>query len=231
MPKGPIHNAARLADVAASRRELAKGVSPNILSPGRWRPLHHLCSRGDNPDARVDCLHVLLEAGADIHAPDDPQRTPLHYAASQSNEEVVAALLEAGADVNRGDIHGETPLHRACVRSDSVVEPALVLIRNGAAVDARTLQNLSGKRCTPLDYAILQPRHRRFLPILLRNGAALPAHTTNAYIQKVISAGGLGRYERNHLNALVATFAPKFDQLPKELVRLVAEYAFHVGDY
>jgi len=47
----------------------------------------------------------------------------------------------------------------------------------------------------------------------------------------VISAGGLGRYERNHLNALVATFAPKFDQLPKELVRLVAEYAFHVGDY
>ena len=54
---------------------------------------------------------------------------------------------------------------------------------------------------------------------------------TNAYIQKVISAGGLGRYERNHLNALVATFAPKFDQLPKELVRLVAEYAFHVGDY
>ena len=67
--------------------------------------------------------------------------------------------------------------------------------------------------------------------MLHRNGAALPAHTTNAYIQKVISAGGLGRYERNHLNALVATFAPKFDQLPKELVRLVAEYAFHVGDY
>ena len=47
----------------------------------------------------------------------------------------------------------------------------------------------------------------------------------------MIAAGGFLVYERNHLDALVATFAPKFDQLPKELVRLVAEYAFHVGDY
>ena len=50
-------------------------------------------------------------------------------------------------------------------------------------------------------------------------------------IQKVIAAGGFRDYERTHLNALVATFAPKFDQLPKELVRIVVEYAFHVGYY
>ena len=72
---------------------------------------------------------------------------------------------------------------------------------------------------------------RRLVPILLRAGATPPAQTINAYIQKVIAAGGFGQYERNHLNALVATFAPKFAQLPKELVRLVVEYAFHVGDY
>ena len=64
------------------------------------------------------------------------------------------------------------------------------------------------------------------------SGAALPAHTTNAYIQKVIAAVGCGRYERNHLNALTATFAPKLSHvLPPELVRRVVEYAFHVGDY
>ena len=114
MPEQPIHQAAERGDVAALRRELDDGVSPNALS-GRGRtPLHYLCSRGDNPEARVDCLHVLLEAGADIHAPDDPQRTPLHYAASQSNEEVVAALLEAGADVNRGDNNNRMPLLFAC---------------------------------------------------------------------------------------------------------------------
>ena len=39
-------------------------------------------------------------------------------------------------------------------------------------------------------------------------------------------------YERNHLNALAATFAPKLSRcLPPEIVRLVVECAFHVGDY
>ena len=69
--------------------------------------------RGDNPEARVDCLHVLLEAGANIHAPDQYQRTPLHYAAGYLNA-IVAALLEAGADVNRGDNNNRMPLLFAC---------------------------------------------------------------------------------------------------------------------
>ena len=68
-----------------------------------------------------------------------------------------------------------------------------------------------------------------------RAGAALPAETGDvydkAYIQKVIAAGGFRQYERNHLNALAATFAPHFAHLPPEIVRLVVEYAFHVGDY
>ena len=50
-------------------------------------------------------------------------------------------------------------------------------------------------------------------------------------LQKVIAAGGFGRYERNHLDALAATFAPHFSHLPPEIVRLVVEYAFHAGYY
>ena len=74
--------------------------------------------------------------------------------------------------------------------------------------------------------------HGRLFPILLRAGAVLPAQTTNAYIQKVIAAGGFRAYERAHLNALAGIFAPKFSRrLPPELVRRVVEYAFHVGDY
>ena len=39
-------------------------------------------------------------------------------------------------------------------------------------------------------------------------------------------------YERTHLNALAATFAPKLPRcLPLELVRRIVECAFHVGDY
>jgi hypothetical protein len=55
---------------------------------------------------------------------------------------------------------------------------------------------------------------------------------TDAYLRKVRAAGGIRNYERTHLNALVASFAPKFSHLlPPEMVRHVVEYAFHVGDY
>ena len=113
------------------------------------------------------------------------------------------------------------------MRRDSDVEPALVLIRNSADVRARDNVGF-----TPLDRAILySSRRRRFVPILLRAGAALPAYTDDAYLRKVIAAGGFRQYERNHLNALTATFAPRFAHLPPEMVRRVVEYAFHTGDY
>ena len=71
----------------------------------------------------------------------------------------------------------------------------------------------------------------KILPILFRAGA-LPTRTDIAYVRKIRAAGGFKRYERIHLNAITATFAPKFSHLlPPELVRRVVEYAFHVGDY
>ena len=72
---------------------------------------------------------------------------------------------------------------------------------------------------------------RRLVPILLRAGAALHRSGPDAYIRKVIAAGGFGRYEKDHLNALSATFARHFTRLPLEVVRLVVEYAFHAGYY
>ena len=67
---------------------------------------------------------------------------------------------------------------------------------------------------------------------MLRAGVSLPAETDDTYLRKVIAAGSFQNYERAHLNAIAATFAPKFSHLlPPELVRRVVEYAFHVGDY
>ena len=48
----------------------------------------------------------------------------------------------------------------------------------------------------------------------------------------MIAAGGFETYKRIHLDALAASFVPKFaHRLPPEIVRLVVKYAFHVGYY
>ena len=103
-----------------------------------------------------------------------------------------------------------------------------LLITKGAAVDVRDNYNMR-----PLDYVL---GYRRICLILLRAGAALPTRMSwpggDIYLQKVRAAGDFRTYERAHLNALAASFAPKFAHLlPPELVRRVVEYAFHVGDY
>ena len=227
-----IHEAAQNGDAEALGRELASGVSPNALDSAGWTPLHNLCYNGrDNAEARVACVRMLIDAGADIdHAQNDDQSTPLHFAAGDCPAIVIAALIKAGADVNVTPLCSErgannrTPLYVACERSD--VEPAKVLIRNGADVNA--IRGAGFPR-TALDYAIMFSR--RLVPILLRAGATLPAHTNDLYIHKVIAAGGFETYKRIHLDALAATFAPHFAHLPPEIVRLVVKYAFHVGYY
>ena len=220
-----ILRAAQRADLDALRVLLGYNVSATTSDQFGWTPLHCLCNNGDKAKSRLDCLRMLLEAGADIHAPDQYQSTPLHLAAGWGHAKVVAALIKAGADVNRGDNNNNTPLHQACLRDDSDVKPAKLLLRNGAAVNAR-----DDNGDTPLDWAI-EESNSRFFPTLLRAGAALPAQTDDAYIRKVIAAGGIRQYERIHLDVLTATFAPHFTHLPPEMVRRVVEYAFHVGDY
>ena len=136
----------------------------------------------------------------------------------------------------------------------------MLLIKNGADVNVYNgVVGYSGaENETPLDFAISNyvrlsdpmrapdaapgaaAAARRLVPGLLRAGAALDAWEDyeddtwpNTYIQKVIAAGGIKKYERNHLNALAAIFVPKFAHrsLPPEMVRHVVECAFRVGDY
>ena len=109
------------------------------------------------------------------------------------------------------------------------------MIRHGTNTHGRR-QGRRGRVATRLESGVspdsVGPKKlRRIYPILLRGGATLPAETDDAYLLKVRAAGGFRQHERNHLNALAATFLPKLPSLPPELVRRVVEYAFHVGDY
>ena len=108
------------------------------------------------------------------------------------------------------DRAGYTPLHLLCGGAtwgqlDARLAGIRLLITKGAAVDA-----VDDYGMRPLDYV---SGYRRICLTLLRAGAALPACSADGYLRKVIAAGSLQNYERAHLDALAASFAPKFAHL------------------
>ncbi|KAH8653076.1 ankyrin repeat-containing domain protein [Tricladium varicosporioides] len=87
----PLH-----AIAGASRRRLAPGVSAD--------------------DLIRKCLMLLLEAGCDINAVDDLQKTALHLSLGSDGRRfqhtcLSNLLLENGADPMARDVFGNTPLH------------------------------------------------------------------------------------------------------------------------
>jgi ankyrin repeat protein len=62
---------------------------------------------GDEDGARVQCVRLLVQAGANVNARDDYGNTPLHETFLSDVEE---ELLKLGADVNARNKDGETPI-------------------------------------------------------------------------------------------------------------------------
>ena len=118
-------------------------------------PLHKACRRSKSSE----CVRLLLEAGADIHAKlqgdgEHPGKTPLHVAVDFQPEhdyETVRLLIEAGADVNAAADDGRTLLmdavRRAEYESDIMSGILHLLLEAGADVQAADKE---GK--TALDY-------------------------------------------------------------------------------
>ena len=240
----PIHEAVRQRDVEALRRELERGVDPDLrVSETDYRTPLQLLPRGsfETRNAEIlQCHRLLLENGASVDVRDSINDTALHDACLFGNSAIVALLLEAGADVHARGCQQNTPLHQV-KRHGSIAQ---LLLRAGAEVNSRDEGGL-----TPLDHAIYTDPDRmnfRVFPILLRAGADLPAETDDPYIQKVIDAGGWANYERLHLDRLTAMLTPPppptgrrrsrrrlspLRRLPPEVLRKIAAFAFHAGYY
>jgi len=68
--------------------------------------LHWAASRSNDPGV----INALLKAGADIHAQDTMEYTPLHIAAiGNADPAVIAELITSGAETYLKDDSGKTP--------------------------------------------------------------------------------------------------------------------------
>ncbi len=118
--------------------------SPELLRPAaaaKLTPLHQAILR-----RKHEIVGLLLEAGAEINAPDSANRTPLHMAVERGDAAIVAILLARKADTTRRDRTGWTPLHHAAAKDQ--IEIARLLLDSGA--DPNALSELGG---TPLHEA------------------------------------------------------------------------------
>jgi ankyrin repeat protein len=151
-------------DIAAVRTAVAS--SPGLLDQtverdghGGWTPLHVAVAEG-----RPDVVRVLVEAGADLTARTDDQRTPLHLAL-QLRPELVPVLRQLGAPVDAtsaaylGDVDqlarhladGTDPGDRtggvdllSWAASGGAAPTARLLLERGADADAGALHFAAG---------------------------------------------------------------------------------------
>jgi len=83
---------------------------------------------------RMECVHLLVDAGTDVNARDKDGNTPLHETFVPLVEE---ELLRIGADVNARNNEGETPIFNTF--DDSAIS---LFIQNGADL---TIRNEKGQ--------------------------------------------------------------------------------------
>jgi len=87
---------------------------PNATVSPLQDQINNAIRKGDNAAA----IRLLEADGSLIRACDREGATPLHVAAQETNEEMVAWLLSRRANVHKRDVHGFTPLDRAALAAD-----------------------------------------------------------------------------------------------------------------
>ena len=107
----PLIEAARYGQIEVAQLLLDGGAEPNKADNAGLTPLHEAAGRGNS----WQLVKHLIESGTEwsIDKPDKFRRTPLHWAISYGQREVVKVLLEAGADPSKKDKRGSTPLSEA----------------------------------------------------------------------------------------------------------------------
>ncbi|XP_014663784.1 PREDICTED: uncharacterized protein LOC106806376 [Priapulus caudatus] len=98
----------------------------------------------------------LLASGINVNLRDSEHsgNTPMHWAASFGNRDIVQCLCDRGADMNATNSEGTTPLHDAVMRGDVGIVEELMLHGTDPNICA-SKGKCEGK--SPLDVAALKP--------------------------------------------------------------------------
>jgi ankyrin repeat protein len=105
-----LHEAAMKGSVELTRMMLNAGIHPDDLGGYGMTPMQCCAIIGTRIEGVVDCIRVLIEAGADVSKYGKMGMTALGLAAEQGGIEVVRLLLAAGAPVSLPDNLGRVPL-------------------------------------------------------------------------------------------------------------------------
>lgn len=76
-----------------------------------WSPLHIAVRQG-----HLDCVKLLISAGAIVNSVNAGKHTPLHEAAYRGYDDIILELLLRGADPHAASNQKRTPLHEACIQ-------------------------------------------------------------------------------------------------------------------
>ncbi|MHB0997971.1 MAG: ankyrin repeat domain-containing protein [Armatimonadota bacterium] len=115
----PLHEAVSKDNINLVRLFLAHGADPNAIDSDNNRPIHFAWS--------LECIKILLEAGADVNAKGYTGDTVFRMS-DIPYLETVQILHSYGADINISNDRGETPINYAVTSKNGELLDALISI-------------------------------------------------------------------------------------------------------
>ncbi|OCK90071.1 ankyrin [Cenococcum geophilum 1.58] len=128
----PLNVATWRGNVSAVSTLLKYNASPMICTPTEMSPVHRAIE-----GRSYECVHLLLQYGADVNHKNKRGRQPLHYCCRiDDNARICSLLLQSGGHVNGQDHGAGRPIHESIMHNK--LPQLALLISYGAEVDCKT---------------------------------------------------------------------------------------------